>query len=252
MNLFDLQGKAAIVTGASRGIGAAIAVGLAEVGADVLLVSRSTPQPDICAALDATAQRYVHCAADLSHMSSIATVVQAALTQFGKIDILVNNAGIILRTHFLEYSEADWDATLMINLKVPVFLAQACAREMVARGKGGKIINICSLLSYQGGINVVGYASSKHALAGATRAMSNDLAAQGINVNGIAPGYIKTDNTTALQQDTNRYNAILARIPKGRWGEPTDIVGAAVFLASPASNYIHGHMLDVDGGWMAR
>ncbi len=252
MNLFDLSGKVAIVTGGSRGIGAAIAVGLAQVGADVLLVSRAEPQAEVRSALQATGRRSAHCSADLSQMSSIPVIIQAALAQFGRIDILVNNAGIIRRAPFLEHSEADWDDTLMTNLKVPVFLAQACACQMVAQGSGGRIINIGSVLSHQGGINVVAYTSSKHALAGATRAMANDLAAKGINVNGIAPGYVKTDNTVALQQDTARYNAILARIPRGRWAEPSDIVGAAVFLASPASDYVNGHILDVDGGWMAR
>jgi 2-dehydro-3-deoxy-D-gluconate 5-dehydrogenase len=252
MNLFDLSGKAAIITGASRGIGAAIALGLAEAGADVILVSRSEPRPDVVSALRATGRRYAHVPADLSQKSSIGVVVQAALAEVGRIDILVNNAGIIRRTPFLEYSEADWDEVLATDLTVPVFLAQACARQMVAQGSGGKIINVCSVLSHQGGINVVGYTSAKHGLAGATRAMANDLAAKGINVNGIAPGYVKTENTQLLQQDTNRYNAILARIPQGRWAEPSDIVGAAVFLASPASDYVNGHILDVDGGWLSR
>jgi 2-deoxy-D-gluconate 3-dehydrogenase len=215
-------------------------------------VSRTAPQQDIYTALDAAGKRYVHCAADLSQSSSIAAVVEMTLAQFGKIDILVNNAGVILRGPFLEYSESDWDETLMTNLKIPVFLAQACAREMIAHKTRGKIINICSMLSYQGGINAIGYASAKHGLAGATRAMANELAAKGINVNGLAPGYVKTDSTIALQRDTNRYDAILARIPTGRWADPVDIAGAAVFLASPASDYVNGHILDVDGGWMSR
>jgi 2-dehydro-3-deoxy-D-gluconate 5-dehydrogenase len=240
--LFDLNGKASIVTGASRGIGAAVAVGLAQAGSDVLLVSRSMPKDDVTSALQATGRRYEHCAADLSRMDSIEKVVQAALGSLGRIDILVNNAGIIRRAPFLEHSEADWDEVIMTNLKVPVFLAQRCARQMVDQGSGGKIINICSVLSYQGGINVVAYTSSKHALAGATKAMANELAARGINVNGIAPGYVKTENTVPLQQDTSRYNAIVARIPKGRWAEAADIVGAAVFLASPASDYVHGEI----------
>jgi 2-dehydro-3-deoxy-D-gluconate 5-dehydrogenase len=252
VNLFDLNGKVAIVTGASRGIGAAIAVGLAQSGADVLLVSRSEPRPDVVSALQGTGRRYEHCAADLSQMGSIDNVVQSALTHFGSIDILVNNAGIIRRAPFLEHTEADWDEVHMTNLKVPVFLAQCCARQMVAQDSGGKIINICSILSYQGGINVVAYTSSKHAIAGATKAMANELAPRGINVNGIAPGYVKTENTMPLQQDTNRYNAILARIPRGRWAEASDMVGAAVFLASPASDYVNGEILNVDGGWMTR
>lgn len=249
---FRLDGKVAIVTGGSRGIGAAMAIGLAQAGAKVLLVSRSAPAQDVSQALVETGQPFGHFSADLSDVSSVASTVEAALSQFRQVDILVNNAGIIRRAPFLEHTEADWDVVLNTNLKVPVFLAQACARQMVQRGQGGKIINVCSLLSYQGGINVVGYTAAKHGMAGVTKAMSNELAQHRINVNGIAPGYIRTDNTAALQADENRYNAILARIPQGRWGEPSDLVGAAVFLASPASDYIHGHILDVDGGWMGR
>jgi 2-deoxy-D-gluconate 3-dehydrogenase len=250
--LFELDGKVAIVTGASRGIGGAISVGLACAGADVLLVSRSQPRPDVIAGMEEVGRKFAHFAADLSLMSNVKPTVEAALTQFGRIDILVNNAGIILRNPFLDYTEADWDTVTNTNLKVPVFLAQACARQMVAQGSGGKIINICSVLSYQGGIRVMAYAAAKHGLAGVTRAMANELAAHHINVNGIAPGYIRTDNNTALQNDPVRYQAILDRIPENRWGDPADVVGAAVFLAGPGSNYIDGHILDVDGGWMAR
>jgi 2-deoxy-D-gluconate 3-dehydrogenase len=244
-----LDNKVAIVTGASRGIGAAMAIALAQAGAKVLLVSRSTPGVEIASALTDRSQ---HLSADLSEMSSVAKVVDAALSHFGQIDILINNAGTIRRAPFLDYSENDWDVVLNTNLKVPVFLAQACAREMVKRGQGGKIINICSMLSYQGGILVPGYTAAKHGLAGMTKAMANELAQHNINVNGIAPGYIKTDNTAALQADVPRYNAILGRIPQGRWGEPSDLAGAAIFLASSASNYMNGHILDVDGGWMGR
>lgn len=247
-----LNNKVAIVTGASRGIGAAIAVGLAEAGADVLLVSRSEPGADVIAALEHSGRKFAHLSADLSDTSSIKPVIEAAIKQYGRIDILVNNAGIVRRMSFLDFTEPDWDAVIGTDLKVPFFLAQACARQMVTQGDGGKIINICSLLSHQGGILVIAYTAAKHGLAGITRAMANELAPHRINVNGIAPGYIRTNNTTALQNDPVRYQAILERIPQQRWGTPDDLVGAAVFLAGPGSNYVHGHILDVDGGWMAR
>jgi 2-deoxy-D-gluconate 3-dehydrogenase len=252
LDSFRLDGKVAIVTGGSRGLGAAMALGLAQMGAKTLLVSRSAPAEAVTQALAAAGQPSYHLSADLSEMPSVTKTVEAALSHFGQIDILINNAGIVRRTSFLDHSEADWDVVVNTNLKIPVFLAQACAREMLKRGQGGKIINICSLLSHQGGILIAGYTAAKHGLAGVTKLMSNELAQHGINVNGIAPGYIKTDNTVAIQTDSNRYNAILARIPQGRWGEPTDIVGAAIFLASAASNYVNGHILNVDGGWMGR
>ena len=250
--MIRLDGKVAIVTGASRGIGAAIALKLAEAGAKLLLVSRSTPDPATLAALDEIGGANRHFPVDLSEMTGVGATVTAALDTFGRIDILVNNAGIIRRSPVLEYSEADWDAVLNTNLKIPFFLAQACARQMVAQGEGGKIINTCSLLSFQGGILVPAYAAAKHGLAGVTKSLANELAARGINVNGIAPGYIKTENTLPLQTDPVRNNAIVSRIPQGRWGEAADIAGAALYLASPLSNYMHGHILTVDGGWMGR
>jgi 2-dehydro-3-deoxy-D-gluconate 5-dehydrogenase len=250
--MFRVDGKVAIVTGASRGIGAAMAVGLAQAGAKVLLVSRGAPDDEVNRELEQAGQSFAHVSADLGQMGSIGPVVEAALSRFGRIDILINNAGIIRRTPFLEHSEADWDEVLNINLKVPVFLSQACARQMVKQGEGGKIINICSVLSFQGGIRVPGYTASKHGLAGVTKEMANDLSPYRINVNGIAPGYTRTDNTAALQADEERYNAILARIPLGRWADPADMVGAAVFLASPASDYMQGHILVIDGGWLGR
>jgi 2-deoxy-D-gluconate 3-dehydrogenase len=248
--MFDLTGKTAIITGASQGIGAAIAIGLAKAGASVLLVSRTVPKSEVTDAL----KRYPSASyeVDLSETSVIPGVVQKALDHFGSVDILVNNAGIIRRTPFLDHSEADWNAVIALNLTSPVFLAQACAQQMVKQGRGGKIINICSLLSHQGGLFVMGYTAAKHGLAGATKLMANELASHKINVNGIAPGYIRTDNTAALQQDESRSAAILARIPQGRWGETADLVGAAVFLASPAAEYVNGHILTVDGGWMGR
>lgn len=250
--MFELNGKVAIVTGASRGIGGALAVGLAGAGASVLLVSRSEPEAGIIEALAETKQTYAHFAADLSHVSNVRNTVEAALEKFGRVDILVNNAGIIRRAPLLEYTEADWDAVLDTNLKVPFFLGQACARQMIEQKQGGKIINICSVLSFQGGILVPGYTAAKHGLAGLTKALANELAAHRINVNGIAPGYVKTENTSALQADETRYQAILARIPAGRWGETSDLTGAAVFLASGASDYMQGHILTIDGGWLGR
>jgi 2-deoxy-D-gluconate 3-dehydrogenase len=248
----ELKEKVAVVTGASRGIGAAIAVKLAQAGAAVLLVSRSAPEPETLAALAESGQAFRHFPADLSQVANVPAVVAAALANFGRLDILVNNAGIIRRAPVLEYSEADWDAVLDTNLKVPFFLAQACARQMVAQGQGGKIINTCSLLSFQGGIFVPAYTAAKHGLAGVTKALANELASKKINVNGIAPGYIRTENTAALQADPNRNNAIVSRIPQGDWGAPEDIAGAALFLASSLSDYMHGHILTVDGGWMGR
>jgi 2-dehydro-3-deoxy-D-gluconate 5-dehydrogenase len=248
----ELKEKVAVVTGASRGIGAAIAVKLAQAGAKVLLVSRSAPEPETLATLVESGQAFRHFPADLSRVANIPAVIEAALANFGRLDILVNNAGIIRRAPVLEYSEADWDAVLDTNLKVPFFLAQACARQMVAQGQGGKIINTCSLLSFQGGIFVPAYTAAKHGLAGVTKALANELAAKKINVNGIAPGYIRTENTAALQADPARNNAIVSRIPQGDWGAAEDIAGAALFLASSLSDYMHGHILTVDGGWMGR
>lgn len=247
----DLHGKVAIVTGASRGIGAAIAAALADAGAAVLTVSRGALDPAAHDDLAVVGERHAHYSADLSRLESVPQVVQRCLHQFGQIDILVNNAGIVRRAPVLEHSHADWDAVLMTNLTVPFFLAQHCAREMVVRGSG-KIINVCSLLSFQGGITVPGYAAAKHGLAGVTKAMANELAPLGVNVNGLAPGYIDTENTAALRADAARDAAILGRIPVGRWGTTSDMVGAALFLACPASDYMHGQILTVDGGWLAR
>ncbi|WP_342395767.1 2-dehydro-3-deoxy-D-gluconate 5-dehydrogenase KduD [Candidatus Chlorohelix sp.] len=249
---FRLDGKVAIITGSSRGIGAALATGYAEAGASLLLVSRSAPSEEMLARIAATGQPYYCLSADLSKLENIKPVVQTALEKFGQIDILVNNAGIVRRASVLEYTEEDWDSVLDTNLKVPFFLAQAVAQYMVERGQGGKIVNICSLLSFQGGILVPGYTAAKHGLAGITKAMGNELATHGINVNGIAPGYIRTNNTAPLIADEARYNAILERIPQGRWGEGSDLVGAAVFLAGSGSNWMQGHILAVDGGWLGR
>ncbi|WP_179562445.1 2-dehydro-3-deoxy-D-gluconate 5-dehydrogenase KduD [Sphingomonas sp. R3G8C] len=247
---FSLADKTALVTGANTGIGQAIAVALAQAGADVALAGRSEPAQT----LDLIAQagrRAVNITADLSTIEPVARVVDEATSALGRIDILVNNAGIIRRDDLLQFSEADWDAVIDTNLKTLFFLSQAAARGMVAQG-GGKIINIASLLTFQGGIRVPSYAAAKSGVGGVTKAMANELAPHGVQVNAIAPGYIATNNTAALQADETRNRQILERIPAGRWGDPQDIAGAAVFLASPASNYVTGHVLAVDGGWLAR
>ncbi|MCW1988391.1 UNVERIFIED_ORG: 2-deoxy-D-gluconate 3-dehydrogenase [Sphingomonas sp. R1F5B] len=247
---FSLAGKTALVTGANTGIGQAIAVGLAQAGADVALAGRSHPAETLDL-IKAAGQRAVNITADLASTAPVARVVDEAVAALGRIDILVNNAGIIRRDDLLQFSEADWDAVIDTNLKTLFFLSQAAARGMVAQG-GGKIINIASLLTFQGGIRVPSYAAAKSGVGGVTKAMANELAPHGVQVNAIAPGYIATNNTAALQADETRNRQILERIPAGRWGDPADIAGAAVFLASPASNYVTGHVLAVDGGWLAR
>ncbi|GHC89708.1 2-dehydro-3-deoxy-D-gluconate 5-dehydrogenase KduD [Novosphingobium pokkalii] len=247
---FSLAGKTALVTGANTGIGQAIAVALADAGADVALAGRSEPAETL-ALIEKAGRRAVNIAADLSSTEPVARVVEEAVAALGRIDILVNNAGIIRRDDLLQFSEADWDAVIDTNLKTLFFLSQAAARGMVAQG-GGKIINIASLLTFQGGIRVPSYAAAKSGVGGVTKAMANELAPHGVQVNAIAPGYIATNNTAALQADETRNRQILERIPAGRWGDPSDIAGAAVFLASPASNYVTGHVLAVDGGWLAR
>jgi len=247
---FDLSGRAALVTGANTGIGQAIAIALAEAGADVALAGRSEPGETL-ARIAATGRNAVSIAADLGSIEPVGRAVGEALAALGRLDILVNNAGIIRRDDLLEFSEADWDAVIDTNLKSVFFLSQAAARHMAGRGSG-KIVNIASLLSFQGGIRVPSYAAAKSGVAGLTKAMANELAPMGVQVNAIAPGYIATSNTTALRADETRNRQILERIPAGRWGRPEDIAGAAVFLASPASDYVTGHVLAVDGGWLAR
>jgi 2-deoxy-D-gluconate 3-dehydrogenase len=248
--LFDLTGRVAIVTGANTGIGQAIAVALAEAGADVAAVGR-TPAGETVAKVRALGRRAEIVSADLSTTEPIARVVEETLQRLGGLDILVNNAGIIRRADSLEFSEADWDAVIDTNLKSVFFLCQAAGRHMVAQGRG-KIINIASMLSFQGGIRVPSYTASKSGVAGLTKLLANEWASKGINVNAIAPGYIATNNTAALQADEGRNRQIMDRIPAGRWGDPEDLGGAAVFLASRASDYCQGHVLAVDGGWLAR
>jgi len=249
--MFDLSGRVALVTGANTGIGQGIALALAEAGADIAAVGRSAPD-ETGARVQALGRRFLSVRADLASTAPIEAAVQAVESGLGPIDILVNNAGIIRRADALDFTEADWDAVMDVNLKSVFFLAQAVARRMVASGRGGKIINIASMLSFQGGIRVVSYTSSKSGVLGLTRLLANEWAGKGINVNAIAPGYFVTSNTEALRADEKRNADILARIPAGRWGEPGDLGGAAVFLASRASDYVHGTVLPVDGGWLAR
>jgi 2-deoxy-D-gluconate 3-dehydrogenase len=251
MKLFDLSGKTAIVTGANTGLGQAIAVALAQAGADICAVGRSPPV-DTRFAVEALGRRFHDITADLGGLEPIDRIVAETLETFGAIDILVNNAGIIRRNDALDFTEEDWDAVMDVNLKTTFFLTQAVGRQMLAQGRGGKIVNIASMLSYQGGLRVPSYAASKSGLAGLTRALANEWAAKGINVNAIAPGYFETNNTEALRADETRSRDILARIPAGRWGEPSDLGGAAVFLASAASDYVHGTLVAVDGGWLGR
>ncbi|WP_075791139.1 2-dehydro-3-deoxy-D-gluconate 5-dehydrogenase KduD [Massilia putida] len=249
-DLFNLAGRTALVTGANTGLGQGIAVALAEAGADIVTAGRSAAA-ETGARVTALGRRFLDVRADLSTTGPVRDVVDAAIGLNGRLDIVVNNAGIILRADSLDVEEADWDAVVDTNLKSVFFLSQAAARHMAAHG-GGKIVNLASLLSFQGGIRVPAYAASKSAVAGLTRALANEWAQQGINVNAIAPGYFDTNNTANLRADPVRAPAILARIPAGRWGEPRDLAGAAVFLASRASDYVHGIVLPVDGGWLAR
>jgi 2-deoxy-D-gluconate 3-dehydrogenase len=248
---FDLSGRVAMVTGANTGLGQAIAVGLAQAGADIVAVGRSAPT-ETAAMVEAAGRSLYAIPADLSSVAPIADVVAQAVSAVGAIDILVNNAGIIRRNDSLDFTEEDWDAVIDTNLKTAFFLSQAVARTWAQTGRGGKIINICSMLSFQGGIRVPSYTASKSGLAGLTRLLACEWASKGINVNAIAPGYFSTNNTEALRADETRNRDILARIPAGRWGDPSDISGAAVFLASDAAAYVHGTVLAVDGGWLAR
>jgi 2-deoxy-D-gluconate 3-dehydrogenase len=248
--LFDLTGKAAIVTGASTGLGRGMTLALASAGADMLLVDHVACS-GVAEEVRALGRRAVPLTLDLSQSGSPSAVVEAALREFGKVDILVNNAGIIRRAPAVDFSEKDWDDVMTLNARTVFFLAQAAARDMKKR-RYGKIINIASLLAFQGGVLVPSYAASKGAVAQITKALANEWAPEGITVNAIAPGYMATNNTRALRDDPVRSKAILERIPAGRWGLPEDLQGAAVFLASAASDYVNGHVLVVDGGWLAR
>ena len=255
MSMFDLSGRKAIVTGANTGIGQGIAAALAEAGADIALVGRSAAL-ETQELVQAKGRKAVLIGADLSSIEPVGQVVAEAVSELGRVDILVNNAGIIRRDDALDFTEADWDAVVDTNLKALFFLTQAVGRHMVEwasqAGERGKIINIASMLTFQGGIRVPSYTASKSGVGGLTKLLANEWAIKGINVNAIAPGYIATNNTAALQADATRNRQILERIPEGRWGDPADIGGAAVFLASRAADYVQGHILAVDGGWLAR
>lgn len=248
MDKFSLKGKVAIVTGSNTGLGQGICKAYVEAGAKVVGVSRrpSDETAEICG------KNFYNVLADLSSCDVIPEVIDETLKKFGRIDILVNNAGIIKRQDSIEFSEEDWDSVLNVNLKTVFFLTQAVAKQFLKQNSGGKIINIASMLSYQGGIRVPSYTASKSAIKGVTMTLANEWAKYGINVNGIAPGYMATNNTQNLRQDEERSADILARIPAGRWGTPEDLQGAAVFLASPASDYVNGFTLAVDGGWLGR
>ena len=251
LDQFRLGGKTALVTGASAGLGAAMAIALAEAGADVISHGNSRSPQETCQQVEKLGRRASGIQADLSKPGA-AEHLFAVAQQIGSVDIVVNNAGIIRRAKSVDYNDQDWMAVLQVNLNSLWKLCQAAGRSFLSRGSGGKIINVASLLAFQGGITVPAYAASKGAVVQLTKALANEWAAQGVNVNAIAPGYMRTDNTAALQRDKVRNRQILERIPAARWGEPNDICGAAVFLASAASNYIHGHVLVVDGGWMGR
>lgn len=251
LDAFKLDGKSAIVTGAARGLGQGIAIGLAEAGADIACIDILSTS-DTKKSIEKIGRKAIEIEADLSSLESIDTIIDSTKEAFGKIDILFNNAGIIRRSPITEFSEKDWDDVININQKTLFFLSQSVAKEMINQGKGGKIVNTTSMLSFQGGILVPSYTASKSAVMGLTRLMANELAPHGINVNAIAPGYMATDNTAPLRADPARNKAILERIPAGRWGTPDDLKGVAVFLASEASSYLQGYTVAVDGGWLAR
>jgi 2-dehydro-3-deoxy-D-gluconate 5-dehydrogenase len=249
-NLFDLSGKVAVVTGASTGLGQGMSLGLAEAGANLVLVDY-VPSTETEELIKKIGRKTLMLELNLMKMESIPILVEKAKNTFGKIDILVNNAGIIRRAPAIDFSEKDWDDVMQLNSKTVFFLTQAVAKDMIKR-KEGKVINIASLLAFQGGIIVPSYSASKGAVAQITKALSNEWAPLGININAIAPGYMATNNTQALRADEGRTKAILERIPAGRWGTPDDVKGVAVFLASHASDYVNGHVLVVDGGWLGR
>lgn len=249
--LFDLTGKTALVTGARTGLGQGMALALARAGADIAALG-STPMPETAALVREAGVRFHELTVDLSGPFDAASAIGDVVAALGGIDILVNNAGIIRRADLLDYSEEDWDSVLDVNLKAAFLLSQAAARHMVSTGRAGRIVNVASMLTFQGGVRVPAYAASKHGIAGLTKAMANELAPRGITVNAIAPGYMATDNTEALRNDPDRNAQISARIPMGRWGTPDDLATAVLFFAAPASGYVTGTVLPVDGGWLVR
>ncbi|MDT0602519.1 2-dehydro-3-deoxy-D-gluconate 5-dehydrogenase KduD [Thalassotalea castellviae] len=252
IQLFDLKGKKALVTGASRGLGQQIAIGLSNAGAEVICSSsKDSGCAETISMINANGGIASESTVDLSDIANVKKMAQALLTEHTVIDILVNVGGTIFRSPAIEYSYQEWQRVMTVNLDASFVLAQTLAPAMIAKGRG-KIINIASMLSYSGGMTVPAYTASKHAIAGVTKALANEWACHNIQINAIAPGYFKTDNTQAIQDDPDRNAEIEKRIPAGRWGEPEDLAGAAIFLSSSASDYVNGHVLAVDGGWLAR
>jgi len=251
LDALNLAGKVAIVTGCDTGLGQGMTLGLAQAGCDIVGVNRKIPE-ETAKKVKALGRRFMAIQADLSQQDAIETIVTKAVAEMGRVDILVNNAGTIRREDALSFSETNWDDVMNLNLKSVFFLSQAVARQFIAQGEGGKIVNIASMLSFQGGIRVPSYTASKSGILGITRLLANEWAAHGINVNAIAPGYMATNNTQELRDDDLRSKEILDRIPAARWGNPEDLQGPVVFLASNASDYINGYTLAVDGGWLAR
>jgi 2-deoxy-D-gluconate 3-dehydrogenase len=251
VNLFSLDGKVAAITGATRGIGRSMAIALAEAGSDIALLQRSKEFLGVKEEIERLGRKCFIVNCDLENAFEVSEAISSVVAYFGKLDILVNNAGIQRRSPAVDFAEEDWDAVMNVNLKTVWLLCQQAGRQMLKQGSG-KIINMASLLSYQGGITVPAYAAAKGGVAQLTKALSNEWAAKGVNVNGIVPGYIATDMNEALINDETRSRQIIERIPAGRWGQADDFKGAVVFLASDASAYIHGHLLAVDGGWLGR
>jgi 2-dehydro-3-deoxy-D-gluconate 5-dehydrogenase len=251
LDAFKLDGKVAIVTGAAQGLGQAMAIGLAEAGADVALVD-ILDMSQTKETIESLGRKSIAIEADLCQTTSVQPIVDTTVKELGGVDILFNNAGIIRRAPLVEFTEKDWDDVMNINIRTLFFLSQAVGKVLIEQGRGGKIVNTASMLSFQGGILVPSYTASKSAVMGLTRLLANELAPHGVTVNAIAPGYMATDNTKALREDPVRNEAILARIPAGRWGTPDDLKGVAVFLASAASDYLQGYTIAVDGGWLAR
>lgn len=251
LDSFNLQGKVAVVTGCDTGLGQGMALGLASAGCDIVGVNITEPT-ETKLKIEKTGKKFIDIRANLMKLDDIPSIVDRAVSELGRIDILVNNAGIIRRNDAIDFSEQDWDDVMDINVKSVFFLSQAVAKQFIEQGEGGKIINIASMLSFQGGIRVPSYTASKSAVMGVTRLMANEWAKHNINVNAIAPGYMATNNTIALRADESRNKEIIDRIPAARWGEPEDLAGPCVFLASSAANYINGYTIAVDGGWLSR
>jgi len=249
--MFDLTGKTALVTGANTGLGQGMVLALADAGADIALIGRTEPTETL-SAIKKTGVKSHSIHANLEDVDTVADIISEVVSKLGSADILINNAGIITRNDAIDFTPQDWDGVMNVNLRTLFFLSQAFARHLMAEKKGGKIINIASMLTFQGGIRVPSYTASKSGVGGLTKALANEWAQHGINVNAIAPGYFKTNNTAALQADEKRNTEILGRIPSGRWGQPSDLSGAVVFLASEASDYVQGITLPVDGGWLSR